>query len=168
MKKQITFLFVIAASIFFGASIPQTTSPAFYWPYFNFSASVPAVSIQTIPWFVECDGDITKGKSAQVLSSVSSDTDSCANAIDAAYNWEQNGINPGPTYDTMKWYISHCYNNPSGETWNVFGGSLDSVSQTAAGRQDVFNFIIYALGLNNSDGWFCGAVPFTSKICQLY
>jgi len=61
----------------------------------------------------------------------------------------------------MKWYISHCYKTAlAGQTWGTFQGSLDSVNQSLAGRTDVSDFTLYALGLRNDDDWFCLGVPF--------
>src|ERR1035441_5174647 len=69
-------------------------------------------------------------------------------------------VNYGACYDTMKWYISHCYKNASGDTWGGFGQSIDSVIRTPAGRDDIFNFVLHALTLRSDDGWFCSAVPY--------
>ncbi len=60
----------------------------------------------------------------------------------------------------MKWYITHCYKNANpGDAWGGLDQSFDSVVQTAAGRQNAFNFVLYGLGLRSDDPWFCYGVP---------
>ncbi len=88
------------------------------------------------------------------------DTDSCANAFGAVYLWEQNYENYAPAYDTMQWYIRHCYQNAdAGHTWGAYNQSWDTVVWTQAGRDSIFNFVLYALGLRSDDEWFCYGVP---------
>ena len=146
---------------YWGSGIdPQSSPPPSFWPYFNFSASVSAVTIQSIPGDLECGSPIIKMKGDKSLSSPSIDTTSCGNAYEAAYVWDENTINPGAAYDTMKWYITHCYQIANaGETWGNFGDSFDSVGQSPAGRDSIFNFVLYGLGLRSDDEWFCDGVP---------
>lgn len=89
--------------------------------------------------------------------------DSCTNAIEAAYGWEQNYISNDIVYDTVTWFMNHCYKYASAsETWGAFGGSLDSMGRSQAGRDSVTNFAIYALGLRSDNEWFCYGVPYVA------
>ena len=87
-------------------------------------------------------------------------TDSCANAFNSVYLWEQNNENYGPAYDTMQWYIRHCYPDANaGQTWGAYNDSWGTVVQTQVGRDSIFSFVLYALGLRSDDVWFCNGVP---------
>ncbi len=154
---------IVIDSNYWGSGItPPGSSPSStHWPNFNFTAPFGAISFTSIPSELTCSSDLDMVKKSNGIKPLSTlDADSCGEALNAAYNWDQNTTNPGAAYDTMKWYITHCYKNASDETWDIFGDSFDSVGQTAAGRQDVFNFILYALSLRNDNDWFCAAVPY--------
>lgn len=87
-------------------------------------------------------------------------TDSCANAFNSVYLWEQNLENYGPAFDTMQWYIRHCYPNANADqTWSAYNGSWGDTLNYLGMRDSIFNFILYGLGLRNDDVWFCAGVP---------
>jgi hypothetical protein len=155
---------VVIDSNYWGSGItPPGSSPSStHWPNFNFTAPYGAISFTSIPSELTCSSDLDMVKKSNRIKPLSTlDADSCGDAFSAAYNWDQNTTNPGGAYDTMKWYITHCYQIANaGETWGTFGDSFDSVGQTAPGRQAAFNFILYALGLRSDDDWFCEGVPF--------
>jgi hypothetical protein len=93
-------------------------------------------------------------------SRAQSNVDSCGNAFGAVFLWEQNMENLGQAYDTMQWYIRHCYVNANaGQTWGGYNGSWNTEVQTQAGRDSIFNFVLYGLGLRSDDRWFCYGVP---------
>ncbi len=139
---------------------PQYSYAPFYWPYFNFSASVSAVSQQAIPGALSCGSALThKGKGEQPLSMLSN-TDSCGNAFGAVFLWEQNQEYYDSMYDTMQWYIRHCYPLANAaQTWGAYNDSWSAVLNTPGGRDSIFNFVLYGLGLRNDDEWFCLGVP---------
>jgi hypothetical protein len=124
------------------------------------SASVPAVTIQSFPWYLTCGNvDLTKGKGTQPQS-ILSNTDSCGNAFGAVFLWEQNYENYDSAYDTMQWYIRHCYPNANaGQTWGAYNDSWSAVLNIPGGRDSIFNFVLYGLGLRSDDEWFCFGVP---------
>ena len=121
---------VVIDSNFWGSGIiPPIPSPSpTNWPGFNFTAPFGSISSTPIPSELVCSSglDFTKkGIGVKPLSALVAD--SCGNAINAAGYDEVNSVNYGPAYDTMKWYISHCYKNAIDGTWGAFGQSLDSV-----------------------------------------
>jgi hypothetical protein len=156
---------VVIDSNFWGTGItPPASSPSStHWPNYNFTAPFGAISSTPIPSELTCssDDELTKKGFEKPLSNPKLLTfDSCQNAFNAAAYWNQNTTNPGGAYDTMKWYITHCYQTANADdTWGTFGDSFDSVGQTAPGREAAFNFILYGLGLRSDDEWFCQGVP---------
>src|ERR1700733_5098 len=68
--------------------------------------------------------NITKGHIGVPFSSLSNDSDSCANALDNVVFDEQNGLSHVGAFDTMQWYIRHCYPNANaGDAWGGYEGS---------------------------------------------
>ncbi len=123
--------------------------------------SVPAVSQQSIiPDWLSCgDNDIAKRKGEKPLS-ILSNTDSCSNAFGAVFQWEQNLYNLDSAYDTMQWYIRHCYPNAeASQTWGAYQGSWGDTLNYPGIRDSIFNFVLYGLGLRSDDEWFCFGVP---------
>ena len=86
--------------------------------------------------------------------------DSCGSAFGAAFLWEQNSRNLEKAFDTMQWYIRHCYPkaNPS-QTWGAYQNSWDSNLYVPGVRDSIFDFVLFGLGLRNDDQWFCLGVP---------
>jgi len=104
--------------------------------------------------------NINKGHFGVPFPLLSNDSDSCANTFDAVYLWEQNQENYGSCYDTMQWYIRHCYQNANaGETWGAYNDSWSAVLNFPGERDSIFNFVLYGLGLRSDDVWFCLGVP---------
>ena len=104
--------------------------------------------------------EIGKDNGVKSLSLLSSDTDSCGNAFGAVFLWEQNLENFTQAYDTMQWYIRHCYANANAsQTWSAYNGSWNTEVQTQAGSDSIFNFVLYGLSLRSDNDWFCYGVP---------
>lgn len=99
-------------------------------------------------------------KHEQPLSIKPLDLDSCHIALNYAIFQGRNFGNMRLAYDTMQWYIRHCYKtaDPS-YAWGGYKGTWDQVVNTPAGRDSIFDFILYGLGLRSDDGWFCLGVP---------
>ena len=143
-----------AQNLYWEGPVPPNT-------VYNFTASVPAVSQQSIPDGLTCgDNDVTKGKGKMPLSLLSIDTDSCANAFGNVFLWEQNGYNVDSSFITMEWYIRHCYPNANAaQTWGALNDAWGDTLNYPGMRDSIFNFVLYGLGLRSDDEWFCFGVP---------
>ncbi|HEY3875903.1 MAG TPA: T9SS type A sorting domain-containing protein [Candidatus Kapabacteria bacterium] len=143
-----------------GTNPVDPASTTYYWPAFNYSTSVSAVSQQSIPGWLTCgDNEITK-KDDKKSESIQTNQDSCSLALDFAGYAEVNGILFDSAYDTMQWYIKHCYKTANASsTWGAYQNSWSAVLYYPGGRDSIFNFVLFALGLRNDDEWFCLGVP---------
>jgi hypothetical protein len=169
MKKTSSILFIalflLAGSRASGQHLGDISNN--YWgggAYNNWYVTASGghlTSAPTNPGFV-CSsglGDLAKKKNPQPQS-IPLSVDSCGNAFGAVFLWEQNNENYGLAYDTMQWYIRHCYQNANAaQTWSAYNDSWYIVPTAAAGRDSIFNFVLYALGLRSDNVWFCEGVP---------
>jgi hypothetical protein len=94
-----------------------------------------------------------------IAAAQSIDTSTCGQAITLAMEWNSDATEPDLAYDTMHFYILHCYQiaNAS-ETFGALGGCWGSQLNTLQGRLDERSFLIDALKLRNDNEWFCDDV----------
>ena len=83
---------------------------------------------------------------------------SCDSMLAEARSWEYQR-NYKPAYDTMRYYIDHCY--PTADPDMAFGGLNSSAGiavSTTEGRLEIRNWLFSVLSYRSDDAWFCACV----------
>jgi hypothetical protein len=110
---------------------------------------------------ITCSGGlITTKKGGIIPEATKDDTISstfCSHILSNAYQWNSDGNTESETlaYDTMRYYITHCYlyANPI-DAFGQLGLPLDSEGSMQAAL-NLRGFLIDALKLRSDDAWFC-------------
>ncbi|MFI5202008.1 MAG: hypothetical protein ACHQNE_06450 [Candidatus Kapaibacterium sp.] len=99
-------------------------------------------------------------KSGNKPKPLSVQTDSCFNIVPVVEAWESNEMNSmmDVAYDTMRWYLTHCYSEAKPEeAWGDFNSTFSHASQmkTLAGVLETRQWIMSVRFLSSADGWYC-------------
>jgi hypothetical protein len=116
------------------------------------------------PFTTNLDSTKTKKKGMKPQSSLDTTVDprdSCSRAISAGVFWEGDMSHTEPAYDTMYWYLQHCYDRPDYDAaWAAFTSAAGPV--TAHWPQDSLlqlrAWIMSERHLNPANGWYCDCI----------
>ena len=138
------------------------------WPSFNFITPVSILTDPTTFSGVSCGGlDMPlKKKGAKPQGSLQNTSwDSCSIAYGWGQIWEGNSQESKPAYDTMHWYLQHCYSKPnSASGWPIFMAAASEVTMHGSDPSGLMtedsllqlrSWIMSERHLNPADGWYC-------------
>ncbi len=143
-----------------GGTVDPSGAEAFpnstYFPSYNYTTYGSNASQSSISG-ISCSGGLVAKPVGQIPQSIQSeDTGLCNQAINLALMWNSDAMNPDLAYDTMHYYILHCYQIANAtQTFGALGGCWGSEMNTLQGRLNERAFLISALKLRSDNEWFC-------------
>jgi hypothetical protein len=133
-----------------------------YWYAFDYSlVGSPSFRTSAVTGGVGCNvipNKRSQGESSQRLSIESADSCSMS-LLSLVESWTANDRYQ-EAFDTMRYYLTHCYNNPNPESaWNAFVSSLDqSVIPNDEDRIALRAWLLSIRNLNPAPEWWCNCV----------